>query len=63
MLINLTHKGLIIIFDNFFVFHMDFFDNWKQKGKLDKDFVAEATKQVSKSLEAIKKAESAKKKK
>ncbi len=39
-----------------------FFDRWKEKGKLDKDFVAEATKQVTKSLEAIKKAEMSKKK-
>ncbi len=39
-----------------------FFTRWKEKGKLDKDFVKEATMQVTKSLEAIKKAESAKKK-
>lgn len=39
-----------------------FFARWKEKGKLDKDFIKEAAMQVSKSLDAIKKAESAKKK-
>ena len=39
-----------------------FFARWKEKGKLDKDFVKEATMQVNKSLDAIKKAETAKKK-
>lgn len=39
-----------------------FLDRWKDKGMLDKDYVKEATAQVSKSLEAIKKAELARKK-
>jgi len=39
-----------------------FLDRWKDKGTLDKDFVKEASAQVSKSLEAIKKAELARKK-
>jgi len=39
-----------------------FFTRWKDKGKLDKDFIKEATMQVTKSLDAIKRAESAKKK-
>lgn len=39
-----------------------FFARWKEKGKLDKDFIKEATMQVTKSLDAIKRAESAKKK-
>ncbi len=39
-----------------------FLARWKEKGSLDKDFVKEATTQVSKSLEAIKKAELARKK-
>lgn len=39
-----------------------FMERWKDKGKLDKDFIKEATAQVSKSLEAIKNAERAKKK-
>lgn len=40
-----------------------FFDKWKEKGKLDKDFIKEAAKQVKASLDAIEKAERAKKKK
>ena len=39
-----------------------FFARWKEKGKLDKDFIKEAVMQVNKSLAAIKKAETAKKK-
>lgn len=39
-----------------------FLDRWKDKETLDKDYVREATAQVSKSLEAIKKAELARKK-
>lgn len=39
-----------------------FLDRWKEKGMLDKDFVKESTAQVTKSLDAIKKAEMAKKK-
>jgi hypothetical protein len=39
-----------------------FFNRWKEKGKLDKDYVKEAAGQVGKSLDAIKKAELAKKK-
>lgn len=39
-----------------------FFNRWKEKGKLDKDFIKEAVGQVGKSLDAIKKAELAKKK-
>lgn len=39
-----------------------FFNRWKEKGLLDKDFVKEAVGQVGKSLDAIKKAEMAKKK-
>ena len=39
-----------------------FFDRWKEKGILDKDFVKESVGQVGKSLDAIKKAEMAKKK-
>lgn len=39
-----------------------FFARWKEKGKLDKDFIKEASMQVTKSLDAIKRAESAKKK-
>ncbi len=39
-----------------------FFDRWKEKGVLDKDFVKEAVGQVGKSLDAIKKAELAKRK-
>ena len=34
-----------------------FFARWKEKGTLDKDFIKEATAQVTKSLEAIRKAE------
>jgi hypothetical protein len=37
-----------------------FLSNWKSKGKLDKDFVAEATKQVKASLAAIERTERAK---
>ncbi len=40
-----------------------FFDNWKAKGKLDKDFIKESVKQVTTSFDAIKKAEEAKRKK
>jgi len=39
-----------------------FFDRWKEKGTLDKDFIKESVGQVGKSLDAIKKAELAKKK-
>jgi hypothetical protein len=39
-----------------------FFNRWKEKGILDKDYVKEAVGQVGKSLDAIKKAELAKKK-
>jgi hypothetical protein len=39
-----------------------FFDRWKDKGKLDKDYVTEAVKQVKGGLDAIEKAEKAKKK-
>lgn len=39
-----------------------FFNRWKEKGILDKDYVKEAVGQVGKSLDAIKKAEMAKKK-
>lgn len=39
-----------------------FFNSWKEKGILDKDFVKESVGQVGKSLDAIKKAEMAKKK-
>lgn len=39
-----------------------FFARWKEKGKLDKDFVKEAVTQVKKSLDSIKKSETAKKK-
>lgn len=39
-----------------------FFDRWKEKGVLDKDFVKESVGQVGKSIDAIKKAEMAKKK-
>ena len=39
-----------------------FLARWKEKGKLDKDFIKEATMQVTKSLDAIKRAEMAKKK-
>lgn len=39
-----------------------FFNRWKEKGILDKDYVKEAAGQVGKSLDAIKKAEMAKKK-
>lgn len=39
-----------------------FLARWKEKGKLDKDFIKEAVAQVNKSLAAIKKAETAKKK-
>ena len=38
-----------------------FLTRWKEKGMLDKDLVKEATAQVTKSLEAIKKAELARK--
>jgi hypothetical protein len=38
-----------------------FFNRWKEKGILDKDYVKEAVGQVGKSLDAIKKAEMAKK--
>lgn len=38
-----------------------FFDRWKEKGILDKDFIKESVGQVGKSLDAIKKAEMAKK--
>lgn len=38
-----------------------FFSRWKEKGLLDKDYVKEAVGQVGKSLDAIKKAEMAKK--
>ncbi len=38
-----------------------FLARWKEKGMLDKDLVKESTAQVSKSLEAIKKAELARK--
>ena len=41
---------------------MPFFDRWKNKGVLDKDVVKESVGQVGKSLDAIKKAELAKKK-
>ncbi len=41
---------------------MPFFDRWKSKGVLDKDVVKESVGQVGKSLDAIKKAELAKKK-
>jgi hemerythrin superfamily protein len=40
-----------------------YFDNWKAKGKLDKDFVKESMKQVTASFDAIKNAEEAKRKK
>jgi len=39
-----------------------FFNRWKEKGILDKDYVKEAVGQVGKSIDAIKKAEMAKKK-
>lgn len=39
-----------------------FLARWKEKGMLDKDVVRESTAQVSKSLDAIKKAELARKK-
>jgi hypothetical protein len=39
-----------------------FFNSWKDKGKLDKDFVKEASAQVKKSLAAIKRAEDGKRK-
>jgi hypothetical protein len=39
-----------------------FFNRWKEKGLLDKDYEKEAAGQVGKSLDAIKKAEMAKKK-
>lgn len=39
-----------------------FFNRWKEKGILDKDYVKEAVGQVGKSLDAIKKAEMAKRK-
>lgn len=39
-----------------------FFNRWKEKGILDKDYVKESVGQVGKSLDAIKKAEMAKKK-
>lgn len=39
-----------------------FFNRWKEKGILDKDFVKESVGQVGKSLDAIKKSEMAKKK-
>lgn len=39
-----------------------FFNRWKDKGKLDKDVVKESVGQVGKSVDAIKKAELAKKK-
>jgi predicted RNase H-like nuclease len=39
-----------------------FFDRWKDKGKLDKDFIKEAVSQVKGGLDAIEKAEKAKKK-
>jgi hypothetical protein len=39
-----------------------FFNRWKEKGKLDKDFVKESITQVTKSFDSIKRAESAKKK-
>jgi len=39
-----------------------FLARWKEKGKLDGTFVKEATSQVAKSLDAIKKAEMGKKK-
>ncbi|MFN0174071.1 MAG: hypothetical protein ACKVU0_05435 [Saprospiraceae bacterium] len=38
-----------------------FLARWKEKGMLDKDLVTESTAQVTKSLEAIKKAELARK--
>ncbi len=41
---------------------LPFLARWKDKGMLDKDVVKEATAQVTKSLEAIKKAELARKK-
>lgn len=41
---------------------MPFFERWKEKGVLDKDFVKESVGQVGKSIDAIKKAELAKKK-
>jgi hypothetical protein len=39
-----------------------FFDRWKDKGKLDNDFIKEAVKQVKGGFDAIEKAEKAKKK-
>ena len=39
-----------------------FFNRWKEKGILDKDYIKESVGQVGKSLDAIKKAEMAKKK-
>jgi hypothetical protein len=39
-----------------------FFDRWKDKGKLDKEYVAEYVKQIKGGLDAIEKAEKAKKK-
>lgn len=39
-----------------------FMARWKEKGKLDKDYVKEATSTVTKSFDAIKRAEAAKKK-
>lgn len=41
---------------------MPFFDRWKSKGVLDKDVVKESVGQAGKSIDAIKKAELAKKK-
>jgi hypothetical protein len=41
---------------------LPFFARWKEKGKLDKDYVKAAVMQVSDSLKAIEKAESAKQK-
>jgi predicted RNase H-like nuclease len=40
-----------------------FFDRWKDKGKLDNDFIKEAVKQVKGGMDAIEKAEKAKQKK
>ncbi len=41
---------------------MPFFDRWKEKGVLGNDYIKEAVGQVGKSIDAIKKAELAKKK-
>lgn len=40
---------------------LPFLSRWKEKGMLDADYVKAATEQVSKSLEAIKKAEQSRK--